>query len=391
MPQVLRHFDDTEAMIRALKPSYPVYCLRPEELKATAMRFLRSFPGRVLYAVKCNPHPAILRALHDAGIRHFDTASLAEIAQIRDLFPDAECYFMHPVKARAAILSAHEVYGVDHYVIDHRSELDKIESVVGGGDGQVMMVRLVTPQYQALYELSKKFGATPEEAVKLLRASVKAGFQVGLAFHVGSQIRDPRAYRDAIALVGRVVEEAGVDIHYLDVGGGFPAPYVDDEPPPQELFFLAIEEAVRSIPLRRDCVVMCEPGRALVASGMSLVTQVQLVKENAVYINDGIYHSLSEAVTGHVQLPVRCFRLAGEHATELRPYTIYGPTCDSTDVLPYPMRLPVDIAEGDWIEFGMVGAYSNALSTRFNGFYPEAYVTVADAPLLPDYARSAAA
>lgn len=390
MKQALRHFDDTESMIRALKPGYPVYCLRPDELRETARRFLRSFPGRVLYAVKCNPHPAILKSLHEAGIRHFDTASLAEIAQIRDLFPDAECYFMHPVKARAAILSAHEVYGVDHYVIDHPSELEKIETVVGGGDGQVMMVRLVTPQYQALYELSKKFGATPEDAVTLLRAAVKAGFQAGLAFHVGSQVGDPQAYRDAIALVGRVVEEAGVDIHYLDVGGGFPAPYVDDIPPPQELFFEAIEEAVRSISLRRDCVIMCEPGRALVASGMSLVTQVQLVKGGAVYINDGVYHSLSEAVTGHVKLPTRCFRLNGNLRTETRPFTIYGPTCDSTDVLPHPMELPADIAEGDWIEFGMVGAYSNALSSRFNGFLPETYVTVADAPILPAAARVAA-
>ena len=343
-----------------------------------------------MYAVKCNPHPAVLRALHEAGIRHFDTASLTEIAQIRDLFPDAECYFMHPVKARAAILSAHEVYGVDHYVIDHASELTKIEQVVGGGDGQVMMVRLITPQYKAIYELSKKFGATPEEAVELLRASVKAGFQAGLAFHVGSQIQDPQAYRDAIALVGRVVAEAGVDIHYLDVGGGFPVPYVEDEPPPLETFFEAIEEAIRGIPLRRDCVIMCEPGRALVASGMSLVTQVQLVKGQSVYINDGVYHSLSEAVTGHVKLPARPIRLKGEFRPETRLYTVYGPTCDSTDVLPHPVALPADIAEGDWIEFGMVGAYSNALASRFNGFHPETYVTVADEPLRPGFAREAA-
>jgi len=66
-------------------------------VRQTAQRFLELFPGRVLYAVKCNPHPSVLRALYSAGIRHFDTASLPEIALIREKFPDAGAYFMHPV------------------------------------------------------------------------------------------------------------------------------------------------------------------------------------------------------------------------------------------------------------------------------------------------------
>ena len=96
-------FDDVTAMIRALTPSYPVYCIHPEVLRATAKRFVDSFPGRVLYAIKCNPHPKILQILYDSGVRHFDTASLPEIAQVREQFRDAGAYFMHPVKARAAI------------------------------------------------------------------------------------------------------------------------------------------------------------------------------------------------------------------------------------------------------------------------------------------------
>jgi ornithine decarboxylase len=88
-------------MLESLRPSYPVFCLRPHVLAATAKRFLSLFPGRVLYAVKCNPHPLVLRTLSEAGIRHFDTASLPEIAQVREAIPDAACYFMHPVKTTA--------------------------------------------------------------------------------------------------------------------------------------------------------------------------------------------------------------------------------------------------------------------------------------------------
>ena len=82
----LHHFKTVGDVVRALEPSNPVYCLRPDALTQSARYFLDSFPGRVMYAVKCNPHPTVLRALHKAGIRHFDTASLAEIALIREMF-----------------------------------------------------------------------------------------------------------------------------------------------------------------------------------------------------------------------------------------------------------------------------------------------------------------
>ena len=80
----MKDFESVKAMVAALQPSYPVYCLRPEIIAETARRFLDLFPGRVLYALKCNPHPEVLRALYRAGIRHFDTASLPEIAQVRE-------------------------------------------------------------------------------------------------------------------------------------------------------------------------------------------------------------------------------------------------------------------------------------------------------------------
>jgi ornithine decarboxylase len=138
-------FATVEDVIDELKPGYPVYCLRPHELKRQAEYFLDSFPGRVMYAVKCNPHLVVLQALYDAGIRHFDTASLAEIALVREHLPQADCYFMHPVKARASLATAHQVYSVDHFVIDHENELDKLISITGGGDGKVVLVRIVTP------------------------------------------------------------------------------------------------------------------------------------------------------------------------------------------------------------------------------------------------------
>jgi ornithine decarboxylase len=368
-----RRYENARAMVAALKPSYPVYCVRAGEVKAAARRFLDAFPGRVLYAVKCNPHPLILKALYEEGIRHFDTASLAEVAQVRELFRDAECYFMHPVKARSAIKTADEVYAVEHFVVDHMDELYKVLDSAGG-EGLAILVRIATPSAGAAYDLSAKFGARPAEAVELLTAIRSEGCQAGISFHVGSQCLLPRAYRTALGIVGEVIDAAKVDIHYLDVGGGFPSTYLGSVAPPLDEFIGEIEDGLRDLRLRRDCVLMCEPGRALVATGMSLVTQVQLRKGDSLYINDGVYGSLSETVTARLRFPARRIRLTEADSEEAADFTIYGPTCDNTDMLPLPVRLPADMREGDWIEFGHIGAYSNALSSRFNGFYPDTYV-----------------
>ncbi len=377
------NFKTVEDVVNELKPGYPVYCLRPAEIKRQAKFFLDSFPGRVLYAIKCNPHLTVLQALYDAGIRHFDTASLQEIALVREHFPQADCYFMHPVKARASIMTAQQVYGVDHFVLDHENELEKIIEVTGGGDGKVILVRIVTPVHDAQYQLSDKFGIAAEDAPALLKKVHDANFQTGVAFHVGSQCRVPQAFVDGINTALDVIEAANVPVHYLDVGGGFPALYEDDRPPDLSVYFDAIQQAYDQSRLRRDCVLMCEPGRGLVASGATLLVQIQLRKDNKLYINDGIYQSLSETLLGKMKLPARLINPQREISEQFQDFTILGPTCDNLDILPAPFYLPVDANEGDWIEIGQTGAYTNSAATRFNGFFPETFVAVEAPPLLP--------
>ena len=380
VPRGKRRFEDVTAVVRALQPSYPVYCLRPQLLTDTARRFISMFPGTVLYAVKCNPHPAVLDALYRGGIRHFDTASLPEIAQICETYPDAHAYFMHPVKARAAIRMTHSAYGIRHFVIDHENELKKVLEETGGKD-IVVVVRLKTEDTgDSLYDLASKFGAEPDDAVALLKAAAAKGCETGLAFHIGSQCREPKVYRTALALAGDVIARAGVEVESLDVGGGFPAHYANAQVPPLENYMAEIRAGLKDIHLKPTVTVFSEPGRALVAGGCSLLTQVQLRKGDRLYINDGIYGSLSEMVQVNIRMPVRMIRLDGTASAKLRHFSLNGPTCDSLDVVPGTFELPDDIREGDWIEIDQVGAYSNALATHFNGFYPETFVEVHDAP-----------
>src|SRR5258708_2669558 len=163
-----RRYQNAAARVAALKPSYPVSCVHAGAVKAAARGFLDTFPGRVLYAVKCNPHPLILKALYDEGIRHFDTASLAEVAQVRELFRDAECYFMHPVKGRSAIKTADEVYAVEHFVVDHMDELYKVLDSAGG-ERLAILGPIAPPSARAPSHPSPKFAPPPAQPVPPLQ------------------------------------------------------------------------------------------------------------------------------------------------------------------------------------------------------------------------------
>ncbi len=364
------------------RPEEPMHCLRPAVIADAARAFVAGFPGDTLYAVKCNPEPAVLRALWDGGVRHFDCASAGEVALVRTMFPDAHIAFMHPVKARGAIREALVRHGVRDFVFDDASELAKILAETGDAADLGLVVRLALPKGPAVLDLSGKFGASHDDAVALLRAARPRAARLGLSFHVGSQCLDPLAWRDAIQLAGEVIRAAGVPVDVLDVGGGFPVAYPDIDPPPLGAFFAEIEAAFEALDLP-GTRLWAEPGRALVAAGGSVVVQVQMRRGSTLYVNDGVYGSLSDAGALGFRFPARLIRPEGRAPSEvLRPFAFFGPTCDSADAMHGPFLLPEDVAEGDWIELGQLGAYGACLRTGFNGFDRARLVEVRDGAAL---------
>jgi ornithine decarboxylase len=380
-------YPDAAAMVAALMPEQPVYCVRPHVLRETARRFVDAFPGSVLYAVKCNAEPMFLDALHAGGIRHFDTASLPEISAVAERLPDASCYFMHPVKQRGAIRAAYDGHGVRHFVVDHPDELAKIRTETGYRLDVVIIVRLATARGAAVYDLGGKFGASPRQAAELLETAHVAGYRVGLSFHVGSQCMTPGSYTAALRLAAHVVELARVPLSVVDIGGGFPVAYVGLTPPPLDDYLEAIAAGLSQIDLPGDHEVWCEPGRALVAAGASLVVRVELRKDNFLYINDGVYGSLSDLKYAGLRFPMRVLRPEGGRvevlADDFGDFSLFGPTCDPVDVMEGPYRLAADVQEGDYIEIGQAGAYTIELRTDFNGFFPDRFVEVEDDAFLP--------
>lgn len=370
--------------VLAERPSVPLICLRPQVLTQAAERFVGLFPGHVLYAVKCNPQPGVLRALWAGGVRHFDCASAQEVRLVRQMFPDARIHFMHPIKSRPAIREAWEWHGVRDFVIDSMDELTKVLEETEGSFGDLgLIVRLALPKGRAVYDLSGKFGATPDEAVRLLRTARAVAGRIGICFHVGSQCLEPTAWDRALATAGEVMAHAGVAIDILDVGGGFPVSYPDVTPPPLEEFITAIAHGLARLNLSPATEIWCEPGRALAAPGQSLVVRVEGRRADHLFINDGIYGSLSDAGAPGFRFPCRLIRANGqEPSATLVPFSFFGPSCDSADLMKGPFWLPADAREGDWIEIGQLGAYGTCLRTAFNGFDQAVMVEICDRPLL---------
>ncbi|MCO5065379.1 MAG: alanine racemase [Rhizobiaceae bacterium] len=385
----MQRFENARDAALTLRPDSPVYCFRPEVLKADARRFMDMFPGRTAYAVKTNGEELVLRTLADAGVTLFDVASPGEFQAVRSVSPKAEMIYMHPVKAQSDIRLALETYGIRVLAVDHEDEVAKLTRIVRALDidpASVTVFVRVQTKGQAAYELSKKFGAGPAHAVEISERLNKIGYKVGLCFHVGSQIEDPDTYERALASADWVRNRLSFDIAGLDVGGGFPAEYGLDpnsrKPPMPSLAQLMSrlrgdlrEYGFDEIPL------VAEPGRVIVARAFSLIVRVLLRKGRRLYINDGIWASLSDSWTGKITLPARYIpdpaikSRAGE-ARKIVPFRVCGATCDSVDILSRPFWLPESVHTGDWIEIGHIGAYSLSLRTRFNGFYPDTFVEV---------------
>ena len=372
-----KSYDSVADMLRYSRPTAPVYCIYPDVYRETAKAFVAGFPGRVLYAVKANDHPAVIRLISEAGVTHFDCASVPEIERVRSVCPDATPYFMVPVRLRGAAREAQDKYGVRHFMIDHAGGLAPLAEEIDMKRA-VVFARMAAHHPSAMQDLSAKFGAAPGDVPELLRRIAAEGAEPALAFNVGSAVTDPEAYSHALELAAGVLRKLPFRVRLLDIGGGFPKAYPGFPVPPLDDYFARIRAAAAMLPLADNGELMGEPGRALAAPGLSAVVEVLLRKNDRLYLNDGMYGIFWELrFRGHDRYPVRAFRDGKEMQSGSRPFKLFGPTCDGTDVLPGPVELPDDVRPGDYLEFGNIGAYSLSGRTSFNGHFSDDIVTIA--------------
>jgi ornithine decarboxylase len=376
-------YNSIEELLQSRQPRLPVYCIYPHVYQEKGQHFVRGFPGRVLYAVKANDNAIVIRALHEAGVHHFDCASLPEIELVKSICADANCYLMNPVRLEDHARLAQQEHGVRHFMVDHINALlpllDEIDA-----SRSIIFARMAVSHDSALADWSTKFGAQPEEMPELLTAIRDAGAEPAFAFNVGSSVMHPEAYTFSMSRARDVLQQLSFKIRLLDIGGGFPKSYPGFPAPPLDEYFASIKGIKHELPLTDDGELLAEPGRALSARGMSTLTRVLLRKENRLYLNDGMYGAFWELrFRAHLEYPARSYRGHKELRSNKEAFRLFGPSCDSTDEMPAAVDLPANIDVGDYVEFGSMGAYSLSGRTQFNGFFSDDIVIIDSEDKLP--------
>ena len=365
---------DAAALSLLLQPDEPVFCFSAASLAARAQQFIKNFPGLVTFAVKSNPSPQVIRTLSANGITSWDVASVHEMKFVRAISPKAHFHYHNPVKSRREIEDAYHNYNCKRFVVDCREELQKISDIVGQDPSVEIAVRLVLPRDRgsSAHDFSTKFGAPEHICVELLKQVNALGYQCVLTFHPGSQSKEPQVYVRHIEAAARIAKLADVPVTKLNVGGGFPANYMLSTAPEPEVFFRIIEDAVEKyFAFENRPKLECEPGRGMVANCMSLLTRVKLVCTDGddIFLNDGVYGGLMEYMQApELKPPMRVIRDGKEVHGVTKGWKVFGPTCDPLDVLPHNLDFVASLKEGDFIEFGTLGAYGISTMTKFNGY-----------------------
>ncbi len=346
-------------------------------LRQRLCAFESALPGvRPFYAVKCNSDQTVLSTVASQGAG-FEIASLGELDMLRSVGVDPrDVLYSNTVKPAAHVRGAFEA-GVWRFAIDSEGELDKIARCA---PGSAVYVRVRVDDSGSVFPLSRKFGAEAHHARALLQQAQHLGLQpYGVTFHVGSQCAATSAWVQAMASVGRLMRQLvkdGIVLEMLDIGGGFPARYGESVPSIEEIGVVVTRSVDELLPYR-PTLVAAEPGRHLVAETAVMVAEVLgrevRAGEDWLYLDVGAYNGLMETqqTVGQWRFPLWSSR-PDHGAVEQVPFTVTGPSCDSSDTMFFGALLPITMAEGDRVFVGSAGAYTLSYASHFNGFPPPA-------------------
>src|SRR5262245_46031635 len=359
------------------KQETPFVVIDKQTIADSYDQLVSCFPfAKIYYAVKANPASEITELLRDKG-SNFDIASIYELDKVMKtgVGPERISYGNTIKKARDIRYFFEK--GVRLFATDSEADLRNIAKAAPGAK---VYVRILTEgSTSADWPLSRKFGCNPDMALDLLILAKQLGLvPYGVSFHVGSQQRDIDVWDAAIAKVKvifeRLKEEDGITLQMINMGGGFPANYIQRtnslETYAEEIIRFLKEDFGDELP-----EIILEPGRSLIANAGILVSEVVLVArksrtavERWIYTDVGKFSGLIETMDEAIKFPIWV-----EKKGEMEEVVIAGPTCDSADIMyeNYKYGLPLNLAAEDRLYWLSTGAYTTSYSAvEFNGFPP---------------------
>ena len=334
---------------------------------------LGEHPHLICYAVKANSNIGILNVMAKLG-SGFDIVSQGELERVLAAGGEAsKVVFSGVAKSRSEIMRALEV-GIRCFNVESIAELYHINQIAGEM-GKVAPISLrVNPDVDAHTHpyistglKENKFGVSVDEAreVYKLAATLPHVKITGMDCHIGSQLTELQPFLDATDRLIRLIEqlqEDGITLKHLDLGGGLGVTYTDETPPHPSDYATALLNKLKDY---EDLEIILEPGRAIAANAGILVAKVQYLKSNEsrnfaitdTGMNDMIRPALYEAYMNIIEID----RTLGR---EKAIYDVVGPVCETSDFLGKQRELA--IAEGDYIAQRSAGAYGASMSSNYN-------------------------
>ncbi|MEW6050311.1 MAG: type III PLP-dependent enzyme [Candidatus Zixiibacteriota bacterium] len=356
----------------------PMLLLSRAEIRRNYLALKAALPRvGIHYAVKSNNHQQIIDEVA-AGGGNFDVCSAKEIESVlKTGVASHTLIHSHPVKTRDEFDYA-VGKGVEIFVVDNPSEIPKFNRYTDKKLKVLIRYRINT-NTRAVVNLQYKFGCTVAEVLPLARQIQEAGHEFyGLCFHIGSQCIYPENYVKAINAAKDLIHALdleGFDTRVLDIGGGFPVEYIQPIPNIED-FCVPIRKALDK-KIRPGIKVVCEPGRFISASPVTLVCSVigKSFRDGKMwyYLDDGLYSTFSGIVYDHCQYPVVTNKRGNEKLSVLA-----GPTCDSFDVMYDGLFIP-EHEIGEMFVFPMTGAYCAVSGSDFNSLYRPEYKVIEQA------------
>ncbi|MCB1865115.1 MAG: diaminopimelate decarboxylase [Chromatiales bacterium] len=333
---------------------------------------LAGMDHRVCFAVKANSNLAVLDVLARLGAG-FDIVSAGELARVLAAGGDPTRVVFSGVGKRREEIESAIAAGIDCFNVESAAELDTIAGVASTLGRSARIAIRVNPDVDARTHpyistglKENKFGVDHDTALALYRhaAGLPNVTPVGIACHIGSQLTDLAPFRAAIERVLAMVatlEDEGIRLEQIDLGGGLGVRYTDESPPTPTDYVRTLRAALGDRPQR----LIIEPGRAIVANAGVLLTRVIAIKQTPARrfaivdaaMNDLIRPALYDAVHTIEVVDSRAARATAH-------YEIVGPVCETGDFLGHDRELA--ISADDLLAIRSAGAYGFAMASNYN-------------------------
>ena len=360
---------------RQLISSFPrhagsVAVISPYRIGSQIQTWKKLLPNvKPYYAVKCNPERTILQAMYNNGAG-FDCASLREVYEVNTLKESgtnkADIIYAHPMKSERDICLVDSMH-IEKTVVDSVEECEKLHKYGWRGSA---LLRVAVEDSGSKMPFSSKFGASKDEVLEIAKHS-KISLS-GVSFHVGSGCEEPEQYKDAIQYAAveviNILRKFKHNPQTIDIGGGF-----SSDSSFKDTAKIISDSIATFVP--KGCKVIAEPGRYMAQPSQDLFVKI-IAKKPLAGNKEGWRYVIDESLYGHFScIPFDGQRPAWIHIpseervailNKKQESILFGRTCDSLDVIAKGQMEEMEV--GDWLYFPLMGAYTSATASEFNGF-----------------------